>query len=312
MALVRAYERKRMENRNVWGAFLLLALAWGTSFMFIKVASRTVAPLTLVTVRLLFAWPLLLLIARWRRLPLPRRRDTWRHLAVIGVINVAVPFSLITWAESGARGLDSGLASVLNSTVPLFSVIIAGLLWQMEQVTTSMVAGLLVGFGGVVVLFGGTATWSVNSLLPYVAVVLAAVAYALGTAYARRNLHGVPPVILATGQLFTANVTVAVGALLFDDLGAQRFPLESLGALAWLGIIGSCLAYILYFYILREWGATRATLVTYVIPVVAVTVGFLFLDERVGWRLLVGGLLVLCGVAVVNWRPPRLRSRARR
>ena len=107
------------------------------------------------------------------------------------------------------------------------------------------------------------------------------------------------------GQLFMADVFVFVMAFLFDDFGQQTFTLQAVGALLWLGLFGSCIAYILYFYVLQEWGATRTTLVTYVVPIVGVAAGVLFLREQLDWRMFVGGLLILSGVGAVNWRPAR-------
>lgn len=290
-------------NRRVWAAFLLLALAWGTSFMFIKIAVQTVQPITLVSLRLLIGWLGLLLVMRWRGAALPRRWRVWRHLLVVGVVNVAIPFVLIVWAESGERGLDSGVASVINSAVPLFSILIAGLLLQMETVTGSKIMGLLVGFGGVVLLLSRGFGRDWGSLLPYLAVVTAAACYAAGSAYARRYLQGIRPVVLAFGQLLVADVAVIIAALLLEDFGVQRFPPSTILALFWLGLMGSCLAYILYFYVLQAWGATRTTLVTYLIPVVGVTAGVLFLGESLDWRLLAGGALILGGIGAVNRGP---------
>src|SRR5690606_15097642 len=124
-----------MNDRRVWFAFIGLALAWGTSFLFIKIGVQTLPPVTLVAFRLLIGLAGLLLIVRLQKLALPRGRSTWRHLFVLAALNVCLPFVLITWAESGERGIDSGLASVLNSIVPLFSVIISGLILRVEPVT---------------------------------------------------------------------------------------------------------------------------------------------------------------------------------
>ena len=300
---IEATAEQVVANRKVWAAFLLLALAWGTSFMFIKIAVQTVQPVTLVSLRLLIGWLGLLLVMRWRDAALPRQWRVWRHLLVVGVVNVAIPFVLIVWAESGERGLDSGVASVINSTVPLFSILVAGLILQMETVTGGKVLGLLVGFGGVVLLLSRGFGREWGALLPYLAVVSAAACYAIGSAYARRHLQGIRPVVLAAGQLLVADVAVIIAALILEDFGVQRFPPATILALIWLGLMGSCLAYILYFYVLQEWGATRTTLVTYLIPVVGVTAGVLFLGEALDWRLLAGGALILGGIGAVNLRP---------
>lgn len=281
----------------------MLSVAWGTSFMFIKIAVQTVQPVTLVAWRLVIGCLGLLVVLWLRRVRLPREWRVWRHLLVVGVINVAIPFILIVWAESGANGLDSSVASIVNSTVPLFSILIAGLLWRMERVTAAAVLGLLAGFGGVVLLLsrdvgGGSAGW-----LPYLAVLSAALCYALGSAYARRYLQGIAPVALALGQLGVAALVAVVVALLIEPWSAQTFPPRTVLSLVWLGLVGSCLAYILYFFVLQQWGATRTTLVTYLVPAVGLTAGVLFLNEPVDWRMLAGGALILSGVGAVNLRP---------
>lgn len=298
-----------IEDKRVWAAFLLLACAWGTSFMFIKIAVEDLEPLTVVAFRLLIGWVGLYVIVRLRKVSLPKERSTWFHLTVVGVINVAIPFILIVWAESGPQGLDSGLASILNSTVPLFSILIAGVALNMERVTPGTVLGLLVGFAGVVLLLGRRSLMDFGAFLPQIAIVLAASFYAIGTIYARRYLHGIRPVALALGQLLLADVVVFAMTFIFVDLRGQVFSWQAIAALLWLGLLGSCLAYILYFYVLQEWGATRTTLVTYVVPVVGVTVGVIFLGEQVDWRVIAGGILILSGVGLVNWRPGRVQRR---
>ncbi len=294
-------------ERRVWTAFLLLGLAWGSSFLFIKIALRTLEPLTLVGLRLMVGWVGLLAVARWRGLALPHGWAVWRHLTILGVINTAIPFVLITWAESGANGVDSAVASVLNSTVPLFSIVIAGTIFHMEEVTTDRILGLLAGFAGVVLLLSRDLGNDWGELAPQVAVVVAALFYAISSTYARHNLQEISPVLIATGQLLVADAMVWIFAILVEDPGAQMLTWQTVGALLWLGLLGSCIAYILYFFILRNWGATRATMVTYLLPVVGVVAGVVFLSEPLDWRLVAGGVLVLSGVAAVNWRPGRFK-----
>ncbi len=290
-------------DRRVWAAFIALALIWGTSFLFIKIALRTLQPITLVSFRLLFGWLGLLVILRLQRIPLPRDRALWRHLLVMSLINVAIPFNLITWAESGQNGIDSGVASVLNSMVPLFSVIISGFILRAETVTVATIGGLLIGFGGVVILVGPTLGAGSGSPAPYIAMILATLCYAISAAYTWRYLRGYAPVPVSFGQILLANIIVVAFALLLEDVSGQSMTWATLGALLWLGLLGSCVAYVFYFFIVKNWGATRTSLFTYLLPIVGVTAGVLVLGESLDWRLLVGGLLILAGVGVVNrWR----------
>lgn len=300
------YNHSSMSERRVWLAFLLLSLAWGTSFLFIKIAVRTMPPWTLVAFRLSIGLVGLLVVVWLQGLTLPRDWTTWRRLGTLGLFNSAVPFILITWAESGEQGLDSGVASVLNSTVPLFSIIISGVILKVETVNLRTVGGLSIGFMGVVLLVSRDFAGEFVGLMPYAAMIVASILYAIASAYARRHFQGVPAVITATGQIGSAALVTLIGAFVLEDLASQSLaellPLPSLLAILSLGFFGSCIAYILYFFVLQNWGATRTTLVTYLIPVVGVTAGALVLNEVVDWRLLVGGLLILGGVGTVNLR----------
>jgi drug/metabolite transporter (DMT)-like permease len=300
-----------MDNeRKVWSAFLLLALAWGTSFFFIKIALETLDPFTLVSMRLLIGWVGLMVIMKLTDQSLPRSKAIWGHLTFLGVINTALPFILITWAESGIDGVDSTVASVLNSTVPLFSIVIAGALLRMEQLSVGGVSGVIVGFLGVVLMLSRGLGDSSGSLMAHLAIIFAALCYAVSSIYARKNLQQVSPVVLATGQLLVAGIVVSILAVALEDFNQQSFTQTTIMSLLWLGLLGSCLAYILYFFVLRNWGPTRTTLVTYLLPVVGVTAGVLILDEAIDWRLVTGGLLILSGVALVNWRPRQRRIEA--
>lgn len=295
-----------MSEPRLWAIFGILGLAWGTSFLFIKIGVETLEPLTLVSGRLLIGLLGLLAIISFRRLPLPRDRATWGHLIFMGLFNTAVPFVLFTWGESGPNGVDSGVAAILNSMVPLFSIVLAGLVLRTEPFTAGRIVGLIVGFAGVLLLFGRNLGGENGDLLHHLAPATAALLYALCASYVRRYLQHLNPIVLAAGQLLWATVFVVVAALVLEDLAAQSFPPRTIFALVWLGLLGSCLAYIFFFILLQHWGATRTTLVTYVIPVVGVTAGAIFLNETVDWRLLVGGGLILSGVAAVNW-PGRRR-----
>ena len=283
-----------MDQRKVWSAFLLLALAWGTSFLFIKIALTGLQPATLVALRLTIGALTLMAIVRWQKLAVPRSGVVWWHLFVVGALGVAFPFVLISWAE---QRIDSGLTSVLNSTVPLFSILLAGVWLKQETVTSGKFAGLILGFLGVVLLFsrelqGG---WA-NAAAPF-AVTIAGLCYAISTTYARHYLHHLNPILIAAGQVTTACLLAWMIALVMDDMNSQQFTWATLGAVTWLGVLGSALAYILFYFVLHHWGPTRSALVTYVIPLIAVTIGAIFLREMVDWRLIVGGrsFLVVSG-----------------
>jgi drug/metabolite transporter (DMT)-like permease len=292
-------------DQRVWTAFILLSLFWGTSFLFIKIGLRTIDPFMLVTIRLIIGWLGLMTILKWRGMSLPRGWSNWRHIIFMGTFNTAIPFTLITWAESGNSGIDSTVAAVLNSTVPLFSFIIAGIIVQSERITLNKVTGLMVGFSGIIIMMSQGFSWEAVSLLPPFAVVAASLCYAVSSVYGKQNVSHLDPVTISAGQLLTAAL-IMVGATLFIvDFSSQAFNNATVGSLLWLGLLGTCAAYILYFYILRNWGATRTTLVTYLLPVVGLSAGVLLLNESLEWQLVIGGLLIISGIVIVNWRPNR-------
>ncbi len=284
---------------RAWLAFLLLGLVWGSSFFWIKIAVQEIGPFTLVAYRLLFGALGLILVVALRRPPLPPARRLWLAMAVMGLANTAIPFVLISWGE---QYIDSGVASILNSTVPLFTMLIAHLFLVDERITWLKFSGLLAGFGGVVLLFSRDIAGSegINSLLGQAAVLVAAMMYGGSSVFARRVLRPVSPILQAFVTVTVADLMVWVAVPLVE------FPLElPAGALVWtsiiwLGILGSCVAYLLYFYLIQEIGSTRTTLVTYLLPVFGVALGVIFLGERLNLQLVFGTILVVAGVWLVN------------
>ncbi len=289
-------------NVREWGAFWLLGLVWGSSFLWIKIAVGYLPPFAVAAFRLVFGLAGLLAVAAVQRQSLPRDLRRLRLYVVAAALQSALPFALISWGETR---IDSGLAAILNGTTPLFTILIAHLWLADERITPSRMLGLSVGFAGVIVLgsrdigpagFQGTA-WG------QVALLAASLSYAAAATFMRRHLRGEPPIVQAT-------MVVLVGdALLWALVAATENPLHISGApilwiaLAWLGLLGSCVAYLLYFYLINAWGATRTSLVTYVFPVVGLALGIVFLGERLDWRLALGSLLVLAGITVVGRAP---------
>jgi drug/metabolite transporter (DMT)-like permease len=292
-----------------WGAFALLSLIWGASFMLIKVGLAAMPPLTLVAGRITSGAVALWIIIRWRGYSFPTAPAMLGALAIMGFFNNAVPFSLITWGETT---IDSGLAAVLNSTVPLFTVIIAHLWLADERLTLRAVVGLLVGFLGVIeVVRAGASEFGVTMLGAgdlggQLAVILASASYAAATVFARRYLRAVHPFVLATAQLTTGAIFMWLAVAIWEwplavDTGA---PVSILAVLI-LGVVNTGVAYMLYFRLLSDVGATRTTLVTYVVPAVGLSLGFFVLDEPLTLTVILGFLLIVCGVMLVSHRPRR-------
>lgn len=282
-----------------WGAFVLLGLIWGSSFLWIKIAVAEIGPFTLVAFRLLFGLLGLLAIMWLRRQSFPRDRRTLLAYLFMGVFNTALPFTLISWGETR---IDSGLASILNGTVPLFTIVIAHFWLQDEKITLPRIAGLIVGFVGVVILVSRDVRVADlgGSLIGQLAVLAAALCYATAITFSRRHLRGQPPLVQSTMVLLIADALLWVATPLAESpLHAPELPVTWL-AVAWLGLLGSCLAYLLFFYLINAWGPTRASLVTYVFPVIGLALGIVFLNEVADWRLLAGSALVVGGIVVVN------------
>ncbi len=289
-----------MKTRD-WLVFSLLGLVWGSSFLWIKVAVQEVGPATLVGFRLLIGLLGLAVVVAVRRPVLPRDRRTLIVLGLVGITNTALPFILISWGE---QFIDSAIASILNGTVPLFTIVIAHLFLHDDRITPARVLGLITGFLGVVVLMsrdlGPDAVG--GNVLGQAAVLAAALSYAGSSVIARRNLRQVDSVVQAFLPLISADTVAWITAFASESpLQIPRLPITWL-ALAWLGLLGSCLAYLLYFHLLHSVGPTRATMVTYVFPVVGVILGVVFLDELADWHLVIGATLVALGIAVVNLR----------
>jgi drug/metabolite transporter (DMT)-like permease len=216
----------------------------------------------------------------------------------LGIIQTALPFLLITW---GQQFIDSAVAAILNSTVPLFTMLLAHWYLQDDRLTLQRVIALLIGFFGVVVLLvrdldGGTQ----SSLLGQAAVLVAAICYAFSAVFARRNAKGVSPIVQAFVPLLVADALMWALVPLFESpLVLPSLPISWL-AILWLGLIGSCIAYLLYYYLLHAIGPTRTTMVTYTFPVVGVALGVIFLNETLDINLLLGAVLVVTSIVIVN------------
>ncbi len=280
-----------------WLKFWYMGVVWGATFLWLKFGLEELGPLTLNAIRLAISALGLFIIARLTRARWPGR-SVLPIMAFIGIFNIALPFGLITWSE---LYISSGLASILNSTVPLFTVILALFFVPDDRVSLRRVLGLALGFGGVVLLVSdrsgggfGKLEWGAAGML------LASVSYAVAVVVARRTTPAVPPVMIALGQSIFANLILWPAALLFEH--PVHFPQRPLTwlALAWLGILATCIGTVMYYSLLHEVGPTRTALTAYIFPLVGVLLGWMFLAEQPDWRLLGGGLLVISGVALVN------------
>ncbi|MDI3341682.1 MAG: DMT family transporter [Sphaerobacter sp.] len=279
---------------------LLLSAIWGSSYVLIKVVVAGVNPLTLVAGRLALGAAFLVIAARLSGLRLQRRPAELGHLVVMAVTGNILPFVLIAWAE---ERVTSSLAAVLNATTPFFTLLLATLAFRTERITAAKLVGIVVGFTGVALLTGiDPATLGTASGQGVLALLASSLCYGVAFAYARRYVRGAPIAIAAT-QLTIAAVLLAPIALLFGDVGATDLTLTR--AVSWLalGLLPTGAAYILYYRLIAEVGATRASYTTYIIPVVGVAWGWLLLDETLGWQGWLGVAVIFLGLAIASSRP---------
>jgi drug/metabolite transporter (DMT)-like permease len=286
-------------SRIDWLLFVLLGFFWGSSYLFIKIGvDAGLESFTLVMLRLLIGVALLGVVVAAAREPLPRGRRIYFHLAVLGVFSVALPFVLITWAE---RSVDSALAATLTAPVPIFVVPIAALLLHDERISLNKIIGVAIGLIGVAILVGfDPGSVARADLWAELALIGAAFSYALGGVYARRNVRGYRPMIPAVFQVFFALVMVTILAFLFERPLEADLTGDALLAVVWLGLFGSGMAYLLFFRLLGRWGATRTSLVAYLLPVFGIALGAAVLAEPIHAGLLLGTALVVGGIALVN------------
>jgi drug/metabolite transporter (DMT)-like permease len=291
-------------NRLDWLIFFGLGLMWGSSYLFIKLAVDDFGTLTLVALRLTVGALLLWSVVRIAHQPLPRERRVYGHLLVMAIINITIPFLLITWAE---QSVESSLAAILTSPVPLFAIVLSSLFLADEPMRVNGLAGLVVGFVGVVIVTSRGLTASGSSLTGEIALLGAAFSYACGAVYSRRNVRGLAPMIPATFQVTFAAILTGTLAILFEHPWTARPDGQAIFSILWLGIFGSGLAYLFVFRLFAHWGATRTTLVAYLLPPVGIVLGFLVLQEPVDARLILGTGLIIAGVGLVNSRYGRGR-----
>jgi drug/metabolite transporter (DMT)-like permease len=277
----------------------LLALIWGWSFLFIKVAVKGMTPATVAAARIALGALVLWFTLRIQGTPLPRGRVIWAHFAFQGIVGSVMPFTLLAWGE---QYVTSALTSVLNASTPLFAAVLAAL-FLAERLRGPQLVGLGLGFVGVAVAAGvGGTDLSSSSVGGSMAAILAGACYGVSFIYARRHLGAIPPAVAATGQLVTGAIFAAPFAVVTSiRSGIDLAPHRVLAVLI-LGVVGTGYAYLLNYRSINAVGPTRASIVTQLVPVVAVAVGVLFLGEPFHWQLLVGGGLTLFGIALLHER----------
>jgi drug/metabolite transporter (DMT)-like permease len=278
---------------------VLVALGslWGASFLFIKVVVDETTPIELAAGRILFGALALAPFVRMRGLRLSGRRGVFVDLLVLAVFASAVPFIMISWAE---LHIESGIASVLNSTMPLWTAVFASIFLADEHLTPLTVLGLLAGFGGVIILSMNDVTnLQGESLLGHLAVVGGAASYGATAVFARARLQAEDRITIQAGQLCIAVLLLVPLSFAVD--GAPALDLSAKVWLAWLalGVFNTGVAGVIYYWLIQHVGSVRTSLVTYIMPTVGLLLGAVVLDEKLGLRALLGAGLIVGGVAMV-------------
>jgi drug/metabolite transporter (DMT)-like permease len=296
---------RRVVAWQVW--FVLLGAIWGCSFWWIKLGLRAMSPVDVAFARLAAGAATLLVIAGITRTPLPRKWETWGHLFVLSALLNSAPFTLFSYGETH---ISAVLAGLINACTPLTTLIVALFILRQESFRPVIIEGLGIGLLGVMVVIGVWNGFGTGQLLGIGACLGAVICYGFGFSYARGHLSSLPdkPVALAAGQVLCGTLQLLPFSLSFGHVHAHR-SLSSLLALGALGILGTGIAYILNFDIVRHAPATIASSVTYLTPVFAVVVGVAFLGESLSWNEPVGALLILVGVAFAQ---DRIHRRAQR
>ena len=287
--------------RKSWlPAYLALGLVWGCSFIFIKLGLEFLTPFGVAFVRCALGAITLLIVVKLMKIDLPKEKSTWYKLWVVAMLLNVVPGILFAYAE---MHVTSVLAGIINATTPLATLIVMLIAFREEKLKAEQVYGLLLGGLGVMVVLGIWQGIGDNQLTGVIALLIAVTCYGISFPYSKRNIIplGLKPEAAATTQLIMAAITL-LPFYLYDGISQDNYRPVNIFAMLALGILGSGFAYIWNFSIIAAAGSSIASSVTYLTPVVAVFVGWLFLGEVIVWHEPVGALLVILGAAVSQGR----------
>ncbi len=290
-----------MKNTPLIRVLLLVAMAaaWGPSFMFIKIAVAEIPPMTLAGVRLGLGAILLYVILRLQGRRLPRDRQTWWNLIVSAFFHMSVPFALFSYGE---QYIDSALASIINGTLPLWTVVAAHFFIATDRLTIPKAIGAGVGFVGLLFLLGPSLFSGLNgTTIGALAILVAVWMYTIAFIIEAKTLKGMEPLVAPSGQLIAATAMLLPVALFFERPWTNPMPSNAaIGSLLFLAVIGTALAFVLFYALLDRAEPSYVSMSIYMVPIFGVILGVLVLDETLHWYTLVGFGLILLGVAFVN------------
>ena len=287
-----------MRARIVW---LILCVIWGSTWLFIKIGLRDLPPFTFAGLRFVLAAAILGSLILIRRARWPRTRSEWYLIAVSGLLQFTLNYGLVFWGE---QYISSGLAAVLQSTFPLFGLVIAHFYLPSERMTTLKVVGVLLGVFGVAVIFSDQLTIAGSmALLGSIALVLSAVFGSYSNVLVKAYGGKIDPQILAASQMVFGFVPLLAAGFATEGNPLRfNWTVSALLALMYLVIVGSVIAFALYYWLLRNMDVTNTMLIALVTPVVAVILGMLVLQEQLNWRLVAGTACIILGLGLIVWR----------
>src|ERR1051325_4553877 len=287
-----------MKARIVW---LILCGIWGSTWLFIKLGLADLPPLTFAGIRFVFASLILTLLILARGVRWPRKRNEWLIIATVGLLQFSLNYGLVFWGE---QRIPSGLAAVLQSTFPAFGLVIAHFYLPEERLTAKKVLGVLLGFLGVAVIFSDQLTIAgKGALLGSIALVLSAFFGSYGNVLVKAYGTQIDPFVLAAGQMICGfSPLLALGIATEGNPFHLRWTSMAVVSLAYLVIVGSVIAFTLFYWLVRHMDVTNTMLIALVTPVVAVVLGMIVLHEQLNWRLFVGAACIISGIGLIVLR----------
>ncbi|HKB65622.1 MAG TPA: EamA family transporter [Pyrinomonadaceae bacterium] len=294
-----------MKSRVVW---LLLCLIWGSTWLFIKLGLDDLPPFTFAGIRFVIASAILFAVIKARRLSLPRTGADWILLAVTGVLSFSLNYGLLFWGE---QYISSGLAALLQATIPAFGLVFAHLYLPGERLTPAKIFGIVMGVAGVGVVFSNQLSVAgPRALAGCAALVVGSACAAAANVLVKKNGGKLDPAILAGGQMFFGLIPLlAIGIPLEGSPFQFHWTRMAIIALFYLAIVGSVAAFLLYYWLVQHMDVTKTMLVALVTPVIAVTLGVMVLHEELNWRTFAGGAMIMSGIGLIVLRRSRGGSR---
>jgi len=293
-----------MKARLVW---LILCGIWGSTWLFIKLGLADLPPITFAGIRFVIACTILFTLIRIRRIPLPRARADWILLASSGILSFGLNYGLVFWGE---QYITSGLAALLQATLPAFGLVFAHLHLPSERLTWTKIGGVVLGVFGVGVVFSNQLVVSGRQALAgCVALVLSAMFAAYSNVLVKAFGKHLNPAVLSAGQmLFGLVLLLSVGLPLEGNPFRFHWTPMAVIAMLYLAIVGSVIAFLLYYWLVLNMDVTKSMLIALVTPVVAVLLGMLVLDEEFGWRTLAGGAMIILGIGFIVVRKSKKKE----